>query len=136
MPISSFLHWWEQLPGNERELIDVLRSIITETLPPQCRERFAWNVPCYYGYRQICILWPASVPRSGIKQGVLLGFSQGRLLYDPCKLLTSGTNKKIFYHIYRSVDDIALTQLHALLENAAAIDEALRSQLIKTYRGQ
>lgn len=114
--------FWAWLPDDEREIVDVLRQIVIENLPEDTVERFAWNVPCYYGRRQICIIWPASVPRGGIKQGVLLGFSQGWRLKDVDSYLTHGTNKVIFYKIYRSIDQIDERAIAKLLHEAAQLD--------------
>ena len=85
-------------------------------------ERFAWNVPCYYGKRQICIIWPASVPRGGIKTGVLFGFSKGFMLEDSAEYLTRGTNKVIYYKIYHSVDEIDEQAMTSLLNEAVKLD--------------
>lgn len=114
--------FWEYLPDDEREIVDVLRQIVLENLPAHTIEKFAWNVPCYYGRRQICIIWPASVPRGGIKRGVLLGFSQGHRLPDVHNYLTHGTNKVIFYKIYRSVDEIDERAIVSLLREAVTLD--------------
>ena len=114
--------FWEYLPDDEREIVDVLRQIVLENLPADTTEKFAWNVPCYYGRRQICIIWPASVPRGGIKRGVLLGFSQGYRLPDVDNYLTHGTNKVIFYKIYKSVDEIDERAIVSLLREAVTLD--------------
>ena len=119
----SMGEFWAWLPDDEREIVDVLRQIVLENLPSETVERFAWNVPCYYGKRQICIIWPASVPRGGIKTGVLLGFSKGRLLEDRDRYLTHGTNKVIFYKIYRSVDQIDERAIVKLLREAVRVDD-------------
>ena len=114
--------FWDFLPEDEREIVDVLRQIVLENLPPYCTERFSYNVPCYYGKRRICMIWPASVPRGGIKTGVLLGFSQGYRLADVDRYLTHGTNKVVFYKIYRAVDQIDERAIVKLLREAAALD--------------
>jgi len=57
----SMGEFWEFLPEDEREIVDVLRQIVVENLPPYCVERFSYNVPCYYGKRRICMIWPASL---------------------------------------------------------------------------
>ena len=95
--IVSVLHLFERLPENERLIVDVLRQIITENLPSNCKEKLAFNVPFFYGNRGICIIWPATIPRGGIQEGVLLGFWQGNKLNDEHGYLTHGTNKKVFY---------------------------------------
>ena len=119
---QSFGDFWEHLPGNERALVDTLRQIVLENLPPYCTERFAYNVPCYYGKRRIALIWPASVPRGGIKAGVLLGFSQGHRLKDEDNYLTHGTNRVIFYKIYQKVSDINEHAIAKLLHEAAELD--------------
>jgi Domain of unknown function (DU1801) len=118
----SMGEFWDFLPEDEREIVDVLREIVLENLPPYCVERFSYNVPCYYGKRRICMIWPASVPRGGIKTGVLLGFSQGYRLADVDRYLTHGTNKVIFYKIYRAIDQIDERAIVKLLHEAAILD--------------
>lgn len=120
----SMGEFWDYLPEDEREIVDTLRQIVLENLPPYTTEKFAWNVPCYYGKRQICIIWPASVPRGGIKRGVLFGLSKGHLLHDVDSYLTHGTNKVIFYKIFRSVEQIDERAIVKLLHEAAELDAA------------
>ena len=114
--------FWEYLPNDERVIVDVLRQIVLENLPSDATERFAYNVPNYYGRRRICIIWPASVPRGGIKRGVLLGFFQGHRLPDVHHYLTHGTNKVIFYKIYESVDEIDERAIVSILKEAIELD--------------
>src|SRR2546423_14481258 len=100
--ITSLLHLFDRLPENERIVVDVLRQIVIETLPPGCKEKLSFNVPYFYDNKGICIIWPAAIPRGGIKQGVLFGFWQGNKLNDKDNYLTHGTNKKIFYKIFKT----------------------------------
>src|SRR6266498_5518447 len=116
--ITSLLQLFERLPENERIIVDVLRQIIIENLPAYCKEKFSFNVPYFYGNRGICIIWPASIPRGGIKEGVLLGFWQGNKLNDEDSYLTRGTNKKIFYRIYKNAEDIDESSIIKLLKEA------------------
>jgi hypothetical protein len=74
--IKSLPDLYEVLPENERIIVDVLRQIISENLPSTCKEKIAYNVPFFYGKKGICIIWPATVPRGGIKEGVLLDFGK------------------------------------------------------------
>jgi len=122
----TFPELWETLPLDERILMDVLRSLIRENLPPFCKEKFSWNVPCYYGKRSICLIWPASVPRGGFKNGVLLGFAQGNKLKDVDHYLTRGTNKKIFYKIYKRVEEIDPDAIAKLLKEAVLLDQTFK----------
>ncbi|HET9825174.1 MAG TPA: DUF1801 domain-containing protein [Chitinophagaceae bacterium] len=120
--IVSLLQLFERLPEMERLIVDVLRQIITENLPSTCKEKIAFNVPYYYGRRGICIIWPATIPRGGIKRGVLLGFWQGNKLRDEDGYLVQGTNKKVFYKIFRDVDEIDEAAIIKLLREALRVD--------------
>ena len=110
------------MPESERIIVDVLRQIIRENLPGYCKEKLAFSVPYFYGNKGICIIWPASIPRGGIKQGVLLGFWRGNELHDEDGYLTRGTNKKVFYKIYRDVGEINEQAIVKLLKEAIAVD--------------
>jgi hypothetical protein len=68
------------------------------------------------------MIWPAAVPRGGIKKGVLLGFSEGYRLCDEDNYLTHGTNKVVFYKIYRSIEQIDERAIVKLLHEAALLD--------------
>ena len=80
--IRSLVQLYELLPENERIITDVLRQIVIDNLPACCKEKISYNVPFFYGNKGICIIWPATVPRGGIKKGVLLGFWYGCKLKD------------------------------------------------------
>ena len=75
--IHSLTELWPLLPDNERIITDVLRQVIIENLPKGYKEKLAYNVPCFYCRKRICIIWPATIPGGGVKKGVLVGFSQG-----------------------------------------------------------
>ena len=121
--IRSLLHLFEILPENERIIVDVLRQIILENLPAYCREKISYNVPFFYGKKGICIIWPSTIPRGGIKEGVLLGFWYGNKLNDVDNYLTHGSNKQIFYKIYKSPDEIDEKALVKLLKEAVRVDD-------------
>lgn len=121
--ITSMLNLYELLPENERIITDVLRQIIIETLPATCKEKISYNVPFFYGNKGICIVWPSTIPRGGIKKGVLLGFWHGNKLIDDDNYLTHGTNKQIFYKIFYSLDDINEKAIVKLLKEAVALDK-------------
>jgi hypothetical protein len=53
---------------------------------------------------------------------VLLGFWQGNRLKDEDGYLTHGTNKKVFYKIYKDVEDIDPVAIVKLLKEAVRID--------------
>lgn len=120
--IKSLVQLFERLPEEERILVDVLRQIVREHLPDYCKEKLAYNAPFFYGKRGICIIWPASAPRGGIKEGVLLGFWQGYRLKDEDHYLTHGTNRKVFYKVYRTVEEIDEGAIVKLLKEAVRVD--------------
>jgi Domain of unknown function (DU1801) len=120
--IKSLIHLFDLLPENERIITDVLRQIILEHLPAGGKEKISYNVPFFYGNKGICIIWPSTIPRGGIKAGVLLGFWYGNKLNDVDNYLTHGTNKQIFYKIYKEPEEINQKAIVKLLKEAARID--------------
>jgi len=126
MKIKSLLQLNDQLTQNEQIILDVIRQIIIENLPAYCKEKISYNVPYFYGNKGVCIVWPASIPRGGIKEGVLLGYWQGYLLKDEDQYLTHGTNKKIFYKIYKSVEEIDEAAIVKLLNEAIDLDKSFK----------
>lgn len=122
--IRSILQLYDAIPEHERIIVDVLRQIIIEYLPANGKEKISYNVPFFYGNKGICIVWPAAIPRGGIKKGVLLGFWHGNKLADADNYLTHGTNKQIFYKIYYAVEDININAIVKLLKAAAALDKS------------
>jgi len=120
--IRSLLQLFEAMNENERIIVDVLRQIIIENLPSYCKEKISYNVPYFFGNKGICIVWPASIPRGGIKEGVLLGFWYGNKLKDTDRYLTHGSNKQIFYKIFYSPDEIDEQAIKKLLKEALKTD--------------
>ena len=120
---KSILQLYDAIPEHQRIIVDVLRAIVTEQLPAYCKEKISYQVPYFYGHKGICIIWPAAIPRGGIKKGVLLGFWYGNKLADVDNYLTHGTNKQIFYKIYNDVEEINVKAIIKLLKEAAKLDE-------------
>ena len=121
--ISSVVQLYEVLPEQERLIVDVLRQIISENLPTKVKEKISYNVPFFYGKKGICIIWPSTIPRGGIKKGVLLGFWYGHKLKDTDRYLIHGTNKQVFYKIYQSMEDIDEKAIVKLLKEAISVDK-------------
>jgi len=121
--IRSLLQLFEFLPENEKIIVDILRQIVKENLPAYCKEKISFSVPYFYGKKGICIIWPSSVPRGGIKTGVLMGFWYGNKLDDVDNYLTHGTNKQIFYKIFHSPEEIDEKAIKKLLTEAIKIDK-------------
>jgi len=120
--IRSLVHLYELLPENERIITDVLRQLIKDNIPAACKEKISYNVPFFYGKKGICIVWPATVPRGGIKKGVLLGFWYGIKLKDTDHYLIHGTNRQVFYKIFYSPEEINSRAIIKLLKEAVRID--------------
>lgn len=120
--IRSLLHLFEVLPETERVIVDVLRQIILENLPGG-KEKISYNVPFFYRKKGICIIWPSAIPGGGIKEGVLLGFWYGNKMNDRDGYLTHGTNKQVFYKIFRAPEEIDEIAIKKLLKEAIRIDE-------------
>ena len=120
--ITSLVQLFDILPPEERMIVDVLRQIIRENLPEYCKEKLTYNVPYFYGKRGICIIWPATIPKGGIKNGVLLGFWYGNKLTDADSYLTKGTNKRVYYKIYHSAEEIDEQAIIKLLREAVKYD--------------
>ena len=123
MKIKSLTQLYDLLPENEMIIVDVLRSLIKDTLPDHCREKISYNVPFFYGKKGICIIWPSTIPRGGINEGVLLGFWYGNRLSDEDHYLLRGTNKQIFYKIFKDPDQIDEKAIVKLLKEAIKLDE-------------
>jgi hypothetical protein len=121
--IRSLATLYDLLPSHERMMVDVLRQIISDELPNRCKEKISYNVPYFYGNKGICIIWPATIPRGGIKSGVLLGFWYGCKLKDLDQYLIHGTNKQIYYKIFQSVEEIDEKAIRKLLKEAILLDE-------------
>ena len=121
--IRSIVQLYDLLPEKEKLIVDILRQIVSAHLPAYCKEKISYNVPFFYGNKGICIIWPATVPRGGIKEGVLLGFWYGNKLADVDQYLVHGTNKQIFYKVFKSVKEINEKAIAKLLKEAAQIDQ-------------
>ena len=79
-------------------------------------------MPFFYGRKGICIIWPATIPRGEIKEGVLLGFWYGNKLNDDDRYLMHGTKQQIFYKIFKSAEEIDEAVIIKLLNEAVRID--------------
>lgn len=124
LKIRSVFQLYELLPDEERIITKVLRQIITEQLQAYCKEKKSFNVPYFHGNKGICIVWPSTIPRGGIKKGVLFGMWYGNRLKDPDHYLIHGTNKQIFYKIFQTAEDINEKAIVKLLKEAVTLDQS------------
>lgn len=131
MKIQSLPELYEAITSEERIMVDTLRSIVIDFGNGKIREKIAYNVPYFFGNHGICIIWPASVPRGGIREGVLLGFWYGNMLADKEGYLTRGSNKQIFYRIFTSVEQIESAPIQNLLEEAMEYDLVKKKKILR-----
>jgi len=120
---QSLVQLYELLPENERIITDILRQIITDTLPRGYKEKISYNVPFFQGNKAICLVWPSTIHGGGIREGVLIGFWYGNLLNDTDNYLDHGTNKQVFYKIYKTIEDIDQPAIVKLLLEALRVDQ-------------
>ncbi len=109
------------LPTAERQLMEVLRSLVLDTLP-EAREQLAYGVPFYYLRRRVCYLWPASVSGSGAREGVVMGFCRGHLLSNEDGLLHSGNRKEVSNVVFTTLNQINPGAIEKCLLEAAIVD--------------
>jgi hypothetical protein len=131
--ITSLVQLFDLLPPNERIMTDVLREIVLDTLPDHCKEKLSFSVPYFFSNKGICIIWPATIPRGGIRSGVLLGYWYGNKLKDEDNYLTHGTNKQIFYKIFQTPEEIDEKPIIKLLREAIKLDLAFGKQMTSLW---
>jgi hypothetical protein len=110
------------LPKNEKNITIRLREIILET-NPSFAEKFAYGVPYYYLNKRVCFVWPASVPRSGFKSGVILGISNGVILKKKFDVISCGSCKVIGWIQYHSLKEIKPKIIKEILAEATIFQE-------------
>lgn len=120
---KSLVEFWEYLPPEESLITEILRQIVIEQLPLTHQEKLCYNVPYFYLKRRVCFIWPSTIPWGGFKYGVMLGFCYGNRLEDKLQYLTHGTNKQVFYKIYKSVEEIDEDAIKYILSEAIVLDQ-------------
>ena len=90
--VDEFLDY---LPENELTIVEELRTQVFECIP-HIKEKLSFNVPFYSIRKNICCIWPASIPWGNVPDhSVVLGFTQGHLLPDPYNALAAGKRKYV-----------------------------------------
>lgn len=103
---NSFTELYDFLPAEQGEIVLILDEIIKETLP-EIRSKLSWNVPFYFGRKNICFIWPGAVPwGKKTKPHVEFGFTRGHVLDDPENFLEMGQRKQVGLKIYNTADEI------------------------------
>ena len=118
--VEDFL---EFLPANERKIVDVLRSLVLQTIP-ECTEKLSYNVPYYSRKKRICYIWPSSVPWGNVKlNGVQLGFCYGNLIDDEIGFLEKGKRKQVYVKTFMKPAEIDHEMVKAYLDLAVEVDK-------------
>lgn len=116
--------FFRQLPENEYQIAHALRQLILDTLP-NVQEHFAYNVPYYKIYKNLCFIWPAAIlwGKKPTYEGVRLGFTKGYLLQDEQHYLDKGNRKQVYWRDYTSIEQIDISLLKTYLLEAVIIDK-------------
>lgn len=125
---SSIDELINNLPRNERAIVNRLRSLIQECLPKAVEKAYYdEGFPFYAHHRLICFIWPSTarmVPkRVQESKAVTLGFCQGYLMSNEDGVLQSEGRKQVYVMYFRSLSEINDEQIRALLYEAEMIDE-------------
>jgi hypothetical protein len=126
--IQSLAQLYAVMPTEERIMVDALRGFIADHIPAYCVEKISWQVPNFNGHRSMFIIWPACIKGGGFTQGVFFGCWRGCYLPNKNNFLQSGTNKRIYYKIFLSVEDIDFDALLVIIKEAVALDESYRKK--------
>jgi len=119
--IGDFLDF---LPDNEFIIVEELRNLIYQCIP-DIKEKLSYNVPFFHRNRNICFIWPASVPWGNIpKEGIQLGFTSGNLINDFAGYLDFGTRKNVATKTFYSREEIEANLVRAYLFEALEVDNA------------
>jgi len=117
--------FFDFLPKEELELVNILRGLVFECIP-DCREKLSWNIPTYHRHGAICFIWPSSVTWGNVKQkgAVRLGFAKGTLLPDEDGWLDKGYRKVVAWHDFSHPSEIDGATVRMFLLEAALLDVA------------
>lgn len=120
LSIEEFL---EYLPDDERIIVERLRKIIFSTIPA-IHEKLSYNVPYFALNRNICFIWPSSIPWGNVRtKGVRFGFTNGHLLSNLDGYLEKAHRKQVCWRDLYLVQDINIEIIRSLLIEAALLDE-------------
>lgn len=129
---DSLEEFMDFLPENEREIVELLRELILDTVDDVI-EKLSYNVPFYSKHYMMLFIWPGSVSwGKTIKQGVELGFCRGVLLPDDSGYLEKGDRKQVTIKRFKSKEDVDTEFVRSFIYDAVKIDEELyREKAVK-----
>lgn len=112
----------DYLPQDEKEITQVLRELVKDCIP-HVREKLAYNVPFYSLNKNICYIWPGSIPwGKSTFQGVQFGFTSGNLLQDEVNFLEAGKRKHVRTRLLKKLHEDDLNMLRTFLFEAVEVD--------------
>jgi hypothetical protein len=112
---------FEFLPHDESAIVKVLRNLVYDCIP-EVKEKLSYNVPFFKVRKNICFIWPGSVPWGGTFEGVQFGFTSGHLLTDEGGYLEAGKRKYVRTKVFKSLQEIDFEKLRLLLFEALEVD--------------
>jgi len=124
---KDFDSFAEALQPAERNICLRLRALI-EGHFPELTEKFAYGAPFYSQYARVCFLYPASLPYSGLKEGVSFGFNRGHRLSNRQGLLRYGTRKVVADIVFLSEKEIHEEVLLEILQEAVSLDQEMKKR--------
>lgn len=116
---DSFL---EAIEPQERDICLRLRQLLWRHYP-ELKETWAYGAPFYKGRSRVCFFYPASLPYSGIKEGVNFGFNRAHLLSNEQGLLQFENRKEVAYLLINTMMDIQEDVFLEILHEAVLIDQ-------------
>ncbi len=112
------------LPEDQLIITDIVRGIVLDASHGYLREKISFQVPYFFNKKGIAIIWPATIPRGGIKFGVLFGMWYGNRLSSLQNYLIKGENKQIFYKVIHRVDEINEKAIKKLIQEGIELDKS------------
>lgn len=112
---------FEFLPYDELVMVKALRNLVYDCIP-EVKEKLSYNVPFFKVRKNICFIWPGSVPWGGTFEGVQFGFTSGHLLTDEDGYLDAGKRKYVRTKVFKSLQEIDFEKLRLLLFEALEVD--------------
>lgn len=123
---NNLEEFYNFLPEKELELVLFLQDLILDTIP-NIKVKLSYNVPFFYKNKNICLIWPGSVPWGKVpKSGVELAFTKGYLLDDKHNYLVKGNRKQVYNKIFYSSSEIDLAIVQELLIQADELDSTYK----------
>jgi uncharacterized protein YdhG (YjbR/CyaY superfamily) len=117
--VDDFLDY---IPAEELKIVELLRQIINNCIP-DCKEKLSNNVPFFSRHKNICYIWPSSIPWGAVDKGVAIGFTQGSKLSIDEGYFEKNTTTKVYKKIFTDIKQIDIELLKSLLYEAVIIDQ-------------